>query len=319
MRFHIKLYDMKRSKILLISVFLFAANIIFSQSRVENYLYAKKDTSNLRMDVYFPEKKIQKNTCIIYMFGGGFAIGSKSISDNVSFCKSLSDSGFVVVAIDYRLGMKNVHAAGLKGYFALKKSIRMAEEDLLSATEFLLANTDKFGIDDRKIIVCGSSAGAVSALQTDYDLCNAYISSGSLPTDFRFAGVISFAGGILSQHGNLHYAEKPAPVLLFHGIDDTVVSYNGQQKLNVGFFGSNSIAEHFKQNQYPYNIYRFRNCGHEIALFPKIYYQKEIVSFIRHISENSQIPINDVIVENCNYPKPAWSNTKLRDLYKKKH
>ena len=76
---------------------------------------------------------------------------------------------------------------------------------------------------------------------------------------------MSFSGGILSRKGKLKYASEPAPTLLFHGTGDRLVNYGQVRFFNIGFFGSDRIAHRFKKFGYPYSIYRYLDCGHEIA------------------------------------------------------
>ena len=147
----------------------------------------------------------------------------------------------------------------------LDKAIHMAVEDLFSATGYILENAESLGIDPQNIVISGSSAGAITVLQADYELCNRTEYAASLPEDFRYAGVMSFSGGILSRKGKLKYASEPAPTLLFHGTGDRLVNYGQVRFFNIGFFGSDRIAHRFKKFGYPYSIYRYLDCGHEIA------------------------------------------------------
>jgi len=256
---------------------------------------------------------------VIFVFGGGFYKGSKSEKVNAAFCKALSDSGFVVAAIDYRLGMKGNKSKGIQAYKALKKSIKMAEEDLLSATGFLLSKADSLKIDSNKIFICGSSAGAVTVLKTEYELSNYELDRQDLPANFKYAGVISFAGGILSDKGTPVYKNAPAATLFFHGIEDKIVSYNQRRIFNIGFFGSKSLSNIYMKSGYAYSFYDFKDIGHEISFLPMIYYKKEIVSFLRNVSSQEQ-PFQSVkmTIDNPDLPRYEWGRMSLTDLYRSK-
>ena len=75
---------------------------LHAESTMKNYLYAKRDTCNLTMDVYTPVH-VQPNTpCLVFVFGGGFKMGSKNTVYNLPYLKAMADSGYVVASIDYR-------------------------------------------------------------------------------------------------------------------------------------------------------------------------------------------------------------------------
>lgn len=179
--------------------------------------------------------------------------------------KMLTDHGYRLIAIDYRLGLKGAEKVGVAQVNLLDRAIHMAVEDLFSATEYIIENAESLEVDPENIVISGSSAGAITVLQADYELCNRTEYAASLPENFRYAGVMSFSGGILSRKGKLKYASEPAPTLLLHGTGDRLVNYGQVRFFNIGFFGSDRIARRFKKFGYPYSIYRYLDCGHEIA------------------------------------------------------
>lgn len=291
---------------------------ITAENQLKNFTYASKDTALLTMDVYTPVHTSNiKRPAVIFVFGGGFYKGSKSEKVNAAFCKALSDSGFVVAAIDYRLGMKGNTSKGIQAYKALKKSIKMAEDDLITATGFLLSKADSIGLDTDKIFICGSSAGAVTVLQTEYELSINELNRQDLPANFKYAGVISFAGGILSDRGKPVFKSKPAATLFFHGHDDKIVNYDHRQIFNIGFFGSKSLSDIYMKSEYNYRLYDFSDIGHEISFLPMIYYQKEIVSFIRDVF-SQQFKSAKIYIDNPDLPRYEWGKMSLTDLYRNK-
>ena len=99
--------------------------------------------------------------------------------------------------IDYRLGLKGVDLSGFKIVKALDRAIQIAVEDLFSATAYLIENAQKFSISPDKIILCGSSAGAITVLQGDYELCNRTDIAQVLPGNFHYAGVCALLQRVL--------------------------------------------------------------------------------------------------------------------------
>jgi acetyl esterase/lipase len=156
----------------------------------------------------------------------------------------------------------------------------MAVSDLYSATNYLLQNAETLNIDTSRIIISGSSAGAITVLQADYEACDHKPSADVLPEKFRYAGVISFAGGIFSTEGVPSYTQAPAPTLFFHGSADKLVPYDKTRFFRIGMFGSKSLAKRFREKGYPYLFYSMEGLGHEVAGFPMKEFLPEIEQFI---------------------------------------
>ena len=144
-------------------------------------------------------------------------------------------------------------------------SIQIAVEDLFSATKYILDNAEEVDIDPSSLVIAGSSAGAITVLQAEWELCNRTGSSVMLPIDFRYAGVMSFAGAIYSKRGTVHYTREPSPTLLFHGTADRIVTYRQIHLFNLAFQGSNVLARIMKGNGFNCCIYRYKDNSHEIA------------------------------------------------------
>lgn len=237
----------------------------------ETYLYAEKDSTQLYLDIYYPSdgsemtvNGVNKPT-ILYIFGGGFKGGRRDSYSTRTWFKMLADEGFTIVAIDYRLGLKNATKMGIAQARLLYEAIKMAVEDTFSATGFLIDNAEELDIDPTNIVVSGSSAGAITALQAEWEICNRSELASVLPEDFNYAGVMSFAGAIYSKQGNVRYKTEPAPTLLLHGTADNIVPYKQIRLFNQAFQGTGKISKQYIRKGYNYNIYRFDGYSHEIA------------------------------------------------------
>ena len=235
------------------------------------YLYVQRDTCDLYMDVYNPAKGSQTSIngkskpTIVFMFGGGFIGGQRDDASYNNWFRKLTQNGYRVVSIDYRLGLKGSKKVGVAQVNVLDKAIHMAVEDLFSATLFMIDNAETLGIDPSNIVISGSSAGAISAMQAEYEVCNRTSWAQVLPSDFNYAGVMSFSGAILSRKGKVKYAEEPCATLMLHGTADGLVPYKQIAFFNLGFFGGGKLVERFKKFDYNYNMYHFIDYGHEIA------------------------------------------------------
>lgn len=291
---------------------------LFAQEK-ETYLYAEKDTHKLYLDVYVPQVQNEQQACLIFAYGGGYISGKRDDKQIQKLKGYYTDKGYVVIAIDYRLGMKGkTGGSAIASVKKFKTAIEMAAEDMISALDYTLKNllvTKKYTINPNHIILMGSSAGAITALQTDYSLCNGYLNSHLLPDSFRLAGVISYAGAIFSTHGAPKYKlHEPAPTLLCHGDVDKLVIYNKTALFNIGFFGSNSIAKQFKKNGYGYYIRRYTGLGHQVAII----YNDEfsvIDQFLNTVVFSSPKTQIDETYYNPNI-EPKWINLRVSDLKK---
>ena len=235
------------------------------------YLYAQKDEWNLYLDIHEPAKEmtitpegLEKPT-IIFMFGGGFIQGNR---DNESYAKwftQMKNDGYRIVSIDYRLGLRGVKKVGVAQVNVLDRAIHMAVEDLFSATNFIIDNAEKLGIDPYNMVISGSSAGAIAVMQAEYELSNRTSWAKVLPEDFNYVGVMSFSGAILSREGRVNYKNAPCPTLMLHGTADELVPYKQIAFFNIGFFGGGKLVKRFEKFGFNYNMFHFTDYGHEIA------------------------------------------------------
>lgn len=235
------------------------------------YLYETRDTCSLFMDVYDPAEGSEttfmgkQKPAIVFMFGGGFIRGTRDDQSYNSWFRMLTDNGYRVVSIDYRLGLKGSDKVGIAQVNVLDKAIHMAVEDLFSATAFMIENADQLGIDPDNIVISGSSAGAISVMQAEYEISNRTQWASVLPEGFNYAGVMSFSGAILSREGKVDWKTAPCPTLMLHGTADKLVPYRQIAFFNLGFFGGGKLVKRFQKYGLDYNMYHFVDYGHEIA------------------------------------------------------
>ena len=236
------------------------------------YIFEKRDTCDLFLDVYNPAKSSKtvingkEKPTIVFLFGGGFIQGTRDDESYLPWFKAMTEDGYRIISIDYRLGLKGSDKVGVAQVGALDKAIHMGVEDLYSATNFLNDNAAELGINPSNIVIAGSSAGAIIAMQAEYEICNGTSWTSVLPEGFRYAGVMSFSGAILSREGKVDYRlHSPAPTLMLHGTADELVPYKQIAILHLGFFGGGKLVERFQKFGYNFNMYHFIGYGHEIA------------------------------------------------------
>jgi hypothetical protein len=127
----------------------------------------------------------------------------------------------------------------------------------------------------------GTSAGAEAVLNLAYVYHNK-----TLPKNYKFAGVISMAGAIVSIE---NITKKTAiPTQLFHGTDDKLVPYHIAphhycNKTDVGYltlYGSKAIADKLKSIDKSYYFYSIKNGDHSWSGRPMHECTQEILDFL---------------------------------------
>jgi len=109
--------------------------------------YGKVDAVDLKMDVYYPQKKADGPwPVVVYVHGGGWTRGDKADGqEDRQLFTSLVDRGFLVVSVNYRLAPQYKFPAQI--------------EDVKCAVRYLRANAGKYNLDPERIGAMGGSAG----------------------------------------------------------------------------------------------------------------------------------------------------------------
>lgn len=285
------------------------------------YKFADRDTCQLFLDYYAPasgsETSIDgvRKPLVMFAFGGGFTQGSRDDKYFMPWIKMLSDNGFGVVSIDYRLGLKGSGSAGINAKFIklLDNAISIAVDDLFSATNYILENPGLFDEPD-KIVVSGSSAGAITIMQAEWDICNSHASAKVLPEGFNYAGAMSFAGAIFSKEGGIRYAKEPCPTLMLHGTADQMVQYRQLWFFRLRFAGTDVITRTFEKEGYNYNTLRFDGNGHSISASMVENFPEEM-RFLKANVMKGDRRIVDALVSDPAIKEPQWSRSGYKAIY----
>jgi predicted esterase len=182
---------------------------------------------------------------------------------------------------------------------AFGKALTMAVEDLFDASRYVTEHAEEWQINPNQMVICGSSAGAITVLQGEYEACNHSALAQHLPPGFKYAGVISFAGAIFSTTGALAWAEaSPAPTLLFHGDADQEVPYGALQLGALGMYGSQPVAEKLSERHSPYYFYSVKGAGHKMATSPMTHNWAEISTFLeKFVAKKEKLIINAQVIQ----------------------
>lgn len=287
----------------------------------DTYLFAQRDTCSLYLDVYDVTSGAETSylgnpkPAVLFVFGGGFVSGERSSDFYQEWFKTLNDNGYAVVTIDYRLGMKGYKVGkGISGLLKatdrFKLSQDIAVEDVFSAVDFLWRNREEVGIDPDNLVVAGSSAGAITALAAEYAIVNG--EAKGLPEGFNFKGVMSFAGGIMSDSGAPKFKAEPCPILFLHGTADGAVAYNKLGALGKGIWGSNYLVKQLDKMGAEYCIYRFTGRTHDVAAYMQACWSLEKDFLEKNVTQGAHRVI-DAVVDDASLP--SWGNITTDDIY----
>lgn len=267
----------------------------------ETHLFAVKGTDSLYLDHYVAPVEGQRG-CVIYVFGGGFAAGRRDADKH--YFEFLNRNGYDVVSIDYRLGMKNASSPGIIEFLKLfDHTITIAVEDLYSATSYVVEHAKEWNINSEQIVISGSSAGAITALQAEYNLNHGDETTRLLPEGFHYAGVIAFAGAVFSLEGAPKWENKPAPMMLFHGNSDTQVPYNKMALFGLGMYGSKYIADRLEEKGWPYWFYTIEYEDHSMSSSPMRENHAEILQFLNDFVKEKRPYAITTMVRDREIPK----------------
>lgn len=298
---------MKRLLILALCVAIFIPAASAQPTIVkETHTFVRNSAQPLRLDKYdIPGG--QNKPCVIFMFGGGFVGGTRDDAGYIPYFHYLIEQGYTVISIDYRLGMQalanRANIQPLDFVLTLFKTVNDAAVDLFEATRYVLKHAEQWGIDPDMIVTCGSSAGAVSVLQAEYLICTgAGAAKQYLPAGFNYAGVISFAGAVLTMDQTKQFTTRPCPIALFHGDADSNVPYDRLEQFGGGFYGSKVISEYLKREQYPFMFVSFENFAHEIATTPMTQNREEVLSFLNKFVKQKQQLIIETTIQQIGKP-----------------
>ncbi|EGQ20520.1 hypothetical protein HMPREF9372_3543 [Sporosarcina newyorkensis 2681] len=121
----------------------------------KNIVFGQTDKELLTADVYMP-KEGNDLPAVILIHGGAFQSGSKEMYQD--WGRYLAESGFVAMAINYRLATEK---------YSIWPGVM---NDIQAAVNWLVSKSSDWGIEPQRIGLIGDSAGAY--LATQYSLQN---------------------------------------------------------------------------------------------------------------------------------------------------
>jgi acetyl esterase/lipase len=204
------------------------------------------------IDIMKPKGGGAKRPAVIVIHGGGWVGGNKEGMVR-NHCVPYLEKGFVVANVEYRL--------------AAVAPAPAAVQDVLKAAEWFLKNADKYGVDKRRVVVTGGSAGGHLALMVGMTP-----KSAKLGPHTKVAAVVNFYGitdvgdqlegphmqkyavtWVPEQAGRFELARRVSPmayvrkdvppVLTIHGDADRTVPYEHGVNLTKALRAAGADAE----------------------------------------------------------------------------
>jgi acetyl esterase/lipase len=242
-------------------------------------------------DLYLPKNRgLRPSPLIFWLHGGAWMLSNKDW-DNVKY---LVKHGYAIASVDYRLSGDALFPAQIK--------------DCNTALDFILAHTDSYGIDAKRFVIGGASAGGHLALLLG--LARNEKAFGANPSLKPFA-ILDFFGptdlttildevgpghgqqvledaqqrllGSLTNPLDITRAASPIiyvrpgnpPVLILHGDKDDLVPYSQSQRL------------HSRLDQIGVkNVFiTVPGAGHDGPMFETPEIQEKVISFLHESAQ----------------------------------
>lgn len=291
--------------------------------------FGMNDPESLSFDIYYPANDKQaKRPLVVCLYGGAFLQGSKERRDMKAWCDSLAHYGYVAAAINYRMGFNPLGSGKAIGSDAgIIRAMYRATQDCRAAVRYLIHTSDRFGIDTTQIFLLGNSAGAITSINTVYmddserppetystgfgannaDLRCLDCTGSFSDHRVKISGVVAFWGA--TSDLSLLDDYDAVPMLFIHGSLDPIVPFDKDyalnftygKDLNVYFYGSKAMKEHFDSlgcnaQFYPYEGqgHCFYSCGSiniselDYSIFPSDYWWPLFYQTIRFLGENNK-------------------------------
>ena len=201
--------------------------------RVEGHLFASVAGQELRLDLFRPVGDHPPLPGVVVIHGGSWQSGSRE--DLPELNRYLAARGYVVAAVSYR--------------FAPRFPFPAARDDVTAAITFLKSNAGRLGLDARRLVLVGRSAGAQLALVVAYTARDpaikgvvsyygpaalrwGYANPAKMSIIDSSAVLDAYLGGPPETHGSQYEAASPLshigdgspPTLLISGLRDEHVS-----------------------------------------------------------------------------------------------
>jgi acetyl esterase/lipase len=139
-----------------------------------------EDGDRLYADLWIPPKGVYKSgLAVIYLHGSGWHYGDKDMRTR-RFFRHLAEQGHTIIDLAYRL--------------APNVGLYQMLFDVKRAISWIKTNTADYGVDEKKIVLMGGSAGAQLALLAAFTPNDPQFQPQDIQVDTSVCGVVSYYG-----------------------------------------------------------------------------------------------------------------------------
>lgn len=215
----------------------------------KDVVYKNSHGVSLTLDIYGPIKKIYESSpVLLYVHGGSFAYGDKSIPNALSpVLDTFREQGYTIISTSYEL-MKD------------KESFNKQISDVKDTIRWIYKNKSVYNFDTNEIGVIGVSSGAHLSLMAGYSKEDEFIDDAELskypskvkylidfagPTDLslldtkslnydlsKIFSSITNKGDTIKKYNPIAYVNSTIPnTLIIHSNSDAMVPYESSNKL----------------------------------------------------------------------------------------
>jgi acetyl esterase/lipase len=258
---------------------------------IRDVAYAKRDSGELRADVYIPSGG-GPFPAVLAVHGGAWRMGAKW--QMAGYAQELAAAGLVAVSINYRLAPDHKFPAQI--------------EDCKSAVRWVRRNAAHYKIDPARIGAVGYSAGGhlVALLGTTDPACGLEgpdadststrlqcVVAGGAPCDFRLIppdseGLAYWLGGSRGEQPAVY--ELASPLTFVSKDDPPILFFHGDADRLVPIFGAQTMVRQLSEVGVLAQLYTIAGAGHIPAFAdPKAHYET-VKFFEEHLKKSPPRP-----------------------------
>lgn len=240
-------------------------------------IYKNTNGTSLTLDIYGPLKQVYSSSpVLLYVHGGSFAYGDKSIPDALSrILDTFRQQGYTIISTSYEL-MKN------------KEKFNKQISDVKDTIRWIYKNKSVYNLDTNEIGVIGVSSGAYLSLMAGYSNEGDFIDDTELsnysskvkylidfagPTDLdllntrnlnydlsKILSSITSKEDITKKYNPINYVNSAIPnTLIIHSNSDAIVPYESSKKLYDKCIKANAKASLITLNSSAHDLSSISN------------------------------------------------------------
>ena len=226
----------------------------------KNIAYCGTDSRYQKLDIYTPKHAGGPTPVVIYIHGGGWAVGDKTSTKLADFGTGIIRGRMALASVNYRLAPTNKYPT--------------QNQDVACAVNYIKQHAGEYGINGSQIGLWGDSAGgqlaamtaldpqfkgSIKAVAEFYGTADIWAQINRKPKPDRraIAYIGSSTNRLLAEQASPAYADltDAPPFLLFHGTDDQIVPYS-QSVL---------FAQHLQAADVPVTLRTVEHANHNFS------------------------------------------------------